>query len=128
MGSTGKLLAQSIASSLCKISTGLEGRLQNQAATTESPPQHPAEEPDEYSQAESSSSQALPPVVRFQYQSSKLQEEENERHEVDNFEGGAPVVDREEDTDAAPGAGCQRKVADPAPPADPLNLQKCRMA
>ena len=54
---------------------------------------------------------------------SKLQEEENGRDEVDDFEGGAPVVD--EDAFAAPDAGCQRKAADRAPPADrdPLNLQ-----
>ena len=31
------------------------------SAATESPPQHPAEEPDEYSDAESSSSPASPP-------------------------------------------------------------------
>ena len=35
--------------------------------------------------------------------------------------GGAPVV--YEDADAAPDTGCQRKAADPAPPADPLNVQ-----
>ena len=46
---------------------GLESHLQleNKAATTESPPPHPAEKPDkpEYPDAESSSSPALPPVV-----------------------------------------------------------------
>ena len=50
-----------------------------------------------------------------------LQQEENGRDEVDDFEGGAPVVD--EDADTALDAGCQRKAADPAPPADPLNLR-----
>ena len=40
---------------------------------------------------------------------------------VDDFEGGAPVVN--EDADATPDASCQRKAADPAPPADPLNVQ-----
>ena len=40
---------------------------------------------------------------------------------VDEFEGGAPVVD--EDNDAAQDACCQRKAADLAPPADPLNVQ-----
>ena len=49
-----------------------------------------------------------------------LQQEENGRDEVDDFEGGAPVVD--EDADAALDACCQRKAADLAPPADPLNL------
>ena len=39
----------------------------------------------------------------------------------DDFEGGTPVVD--EDGDAIPDAGCQRKAADSAPPADPLNVQ-----
>ena len=32
---------------------GLESRLQNQAATTKTPPQHLAEEPDEHADAES---------------------------------------------------------------------------
>ena len=42
---------------------------------------------------------------------------------VDNFvvgQPGAPVV--YEDADAAPDTGCQRKAADPAPPANPLNV------
>ena len=47
---------------------GLESRLQNQAAATEMPPQHPVEDPDENSGAESSSSPASPPVVCSQYQ------------------------------------------------------------
>ena len=42
---------------------GLESRLQNQAAITEWPPQHPAKEPDEYSDAKSPSSPASPSVV-----------------------------------------------------------------
>ena len=129
-----KLPAQSTASSICKLflaqrrrfvnsswhHAGLEGRLQNQA-TTESPPPHPAEAPDEYSDAEFSSSPASPPVVCSQYRLSQLKEEENGRDEVDDFDGGAPIVD--EDVDAASDAGCQRKAADPAPPADPLKLQ-----
>ena len=50
-----------------------------------------------------------------------MKEEENEREEVDDLHGAAPTVD--EDDDTAPDAGCQRKAADPAPPADPLKLQ-----
>ena len=50
-----------------------------------------------------------------------MKEEENGRDEVDDFDGGAPIVD--EDVDAASDAGCQRKAANPAPPADPLKLQ-----
>ena len=46
---------------------GLESRLQNQAATTKTPPQHPAEKPDEHSDAESSQLPASPPVVCSQY-------------------------------------------------------------
>ena len=40
---------------------------------------------------------------------------------VDDFEGGAPVVD--EGADAASDACCQRKAADPVPSADPLDVQ-----
>ena len=66
-----------------------------------------AEEPDENSDAKSSSSPALAASRVLPI--------------VDDLEGGAPLVD--EDADAAPGAGCQVKAADPSPPADPLNLQ-----
>ena len=40
---------------------------------------------------------------------------------VNDFEVGAPVVD--EDADAAQDTCCQCKAADPAPPADPWNVQ-----
>ena len=42
-------------------------------------------------------------------------------NEVDDFHGGAPIVD--EDVDATSDAGFQRKAADQAPPADPFELQ-----
>ena len=51
---------------------GLESRLQNQAANTETPPQHPAEEPAKHSGAESFSSPASLPVVCFEYQLSTI--------------------------------------------------------
>ena len=40
---------------------------------------------------------------------------------VNDFDGGAPLVDK--DTDAAVDAGCQRKAANQAPPTNPLNVQ-----
>ena len=45
---------------------GLESRPQNQAATTETPPQHPAKEPNERPDAKSSSSQASQPDSQYQ--------------------------------------------------------------
>ena len=79
---------------------GLDSRLQNQA-TAESPPQHPAIEPDEYSGL--AASRVLPvPVVQVAG-GGEL------RKEVYCFEGGAPVLD--EDANAAADAGCQHKTA-----------------
>ena len=71
---------------------GLESCLQNQAAATETPPQHPAKEPDKHWHwvfivASSAASSVLPVPI------------------VNDFEGGAHVVD--EDADAAPDASCQ---------------------
>ena len=56
----------------------------------------------------------------LQYQLSKLQEEENGRDEVDDIEGGSPVVDK--DANTAPDASCQCKAPGPAPQADPLTV------
>ena len=103
----------------------LESHLRNQA-TIESPPQqfcpHTAEEPDENSHAEASSSPASQPVVWSQYQLSKFQEEDG-RDEVDHFTGAPEVPAVNEDANAPPITGCQREASDQASSSNPWKQQ-----
>ena len=104
----------------------LESHVCNQA-TIKSPQQQfcqqTAEEPDENSHIEASSSQASQPVVCSQYLLAKFQDEEDGQDEVDHSTGEPEVLAVNEDAHATLITCCQREASYQASSSDPWNLE-----